>query len=108
MRRLPPPVAGAVAALVWAAVEPVTARIFRTNYSDVRLVGLPIHIGNGAAFGVVHSRVRINPLAFALLEHVTLWPLVGLFDRDSVKDPRAFLKSGTEHALFGALLARLT
>jgi hypothetical protein len=106
--RLPPALAGATAALVWAAAEPLTRRVFRTGYSDVRLVGLPLHLGNGAAFGVVHSRIRINPLAFALLEHVTLWPLVGLFDREAVKDPRAFAKSGVEHALFGVVLAQLT
>jgi hypothetical protein len=105
--RLSPAAAGAAAALVWAGLDPVGRRVFRTDYSDVRLVGLPIHIANGAIFGVVQSRVRINPLGLALLEHVTLWPLVGFFDRHAVKDPRAFAKSGADHALFGAVLARL-
>jgi hypothetical protein len=106
--RLPPALAGATAAVVWAAAEPLTRRLFRTDYSDVRLVGLPLHVANGAAFGVIDSRVRINPLVFAALEHVALWPLVAVFDRDAVKDPRAFAKSGTEHLLFGLIVSKLT
>lgn len=105
--RLPSAVAGAAAALVWAAADPLTRRAVRTDYSDVRLVGLPLHVANGALFGVVQSRLRINAVALALVEHVALWPLLGLFDRDAVKDPRAFAKSGADHALFGAVLELL-
>ena len=108
MRRLPPPLAGVGAALVWAAVDPLSRRLFRTRYSDVYLVGLPLHLANGAVFGVVNARVRVGPVLFALLEHVTLWPLVGFFDREAVKDGRAFAKSGVDHALFGVVLAALT
>jgi drug/metabolite transporter (DMT)-like permease len=108
MRRLPPALAGLGAALVWAAVDPLSRRLFRTRYSDVRLVGLPLHLGNGAVFGVVNARVPMSSVAFALLEHVTLWPLVGLFDPEAAKDARAFAKSGVDHALFGVVLAVLS
>jgi hypothetical protein len=99
--------AGAVAALAWAAADPVTRRIFRTHYSDVRLVSLPVHLANGAAFGVVQSRLRVNPVAFAVVEHVALWPLLRFFDRDAVSDPRAYAKSGVDHALFGLVVGKL-
>jgi hypothetical protein len=106
--RLPPAFAGAASALVWAALDPVARRVFRTSYSDVRLVGLPLHLGNGAILGIIRSRLRKNAVALALLEHVALWPLLGLLDREAVRDPRAFAKSGTEHAVFGVVLGMLT
>ena len=63
--------AGAVAALVWAALEPLDGRLFRCDYSDVALLGkavargrgwpaagLAIHAANGAAFGLCYDRLR--------------------------------------------------
>jgi hypothetical protein len=93
--------AGAGAALVWAAVEPVDTRVFRCDYSDVALLGkavtrsrawpaagLALHALNGAIFGLAFHEVRratrlpTRPLALgmALAEHVTLYPLGVLSD----------------------------
>jgi hypothetical protein len=102
-----PAVAGGLAALVWAVIEPFDRRVFRCEYSDVKLVGLPVHVANGAVFGLVYSRVKMNAVAFALVEHVTLWPLLAFLDADAARSPRAFAKSGAEHALFGSVLDRL-
>lgn len=95
-------IAGAVAASVWAAVEPLDRRVFGCDYSDVALLGkavtrsrvwpvagVAVHALNGAAFGLALDAVRRvtgapkKPLALgmALAEHVTLWPLGGLSDR---------------------------
>jgi hypothetical protein len=94
--------AGAAAAVVWAAVEPLDRRAFGHDYSDVALLGkfatrtrwwplagLAAHAVNGAAFGLafheVRARTRIRPVklgvALALAEHVALYPLAPLVDR---------------------------
>jgi hypothetical protein len=108
--------AGAVAATVWGLQEPLDRRVFRCDYSDVRLVGgLARHALNGAlfgvAFGVIQRRTRIEKrrlaLGLALAEHTALWPLLGLFDRDLVTSPRAFAQGLYRHALFGLVLGRL-
>ena len=83
--RLRAAAAGAVAATVWGVQEPLDRRVFRCDYSDVRLVGgLPVHAFNGALFGLAfdlarrHSRLEPRRLALglALVEHTTLWPLM--------------------------------
>jgi len=108
--------AGAIAATVWGLQEPLDRRLFGCDYSDVRLVGgLPVHALNGALFGaafaVVQRRTQIEPrrlaLTLALVEHAALWPLVGLFDRELVRSPRAFAQGTYRHALFGLVLGRL-
>jgi hypothetical protein len=94
--------AGAVAALVWGALEPLDRRIFRHDYSDVavlgkaftqgpgwRPLGFAIHALNGAIFGLIYyeiaRRVSRDPrrlaLDLALLEHLTLFPTGQLVDR---------------------------
>ena len=94
--------AGAAAALVWAAVEPLDRRLFRHDYSDVavlgkaftrgpawRPLGVALHALNGAIFGAVYyevaRRVSRDPrrlaLELALLEHLTLFPTGRLVDR---------------------------
>ena len=94
--------AGAVAALVWGALEPLDRRIFRHDYSDIavlgkafmqgpgwRPLGFAIHALNGAIFGAVYyeiaKRVSRDPrrlaLELALLEHLTLFPTGVLVDR---------------------------
>jgi hypothetical protein len=93
--------AGAVAALTWAAVEPLDARIFRCDYSDTALlgkavsrrywrpIGLAMHAANGAVFGLAFAAVRRRtgtqpvPLALgmALAENAAFWPLCVLIDR---------------------------
>lgn len=95
-------VAGAAAAAVWAAQEPLDQRLFGCDYSDVavlgkgvtrgpswRRVGLAIHIVNGALFGLAyHEARRIVPadprrlaLGMTLAEHVALYPLCYAIDR---------------------------
>jgi hypothetical protein len=93
--------AGAVAAIVWGAQEPLDQRVFRCDYSDVALlgkavsrtnwrpVGFAVHAVNGALFGLVYGAVRRRvPVAprrlavgMALGEHVGLYPLSYLVDR---------------------------
>lgn len=95
--------AGAAAALVWGAVEPIDKRLLRNDYSDVALLGkfvtrsrawpiagVAIHALNGAAFGVafheVRKRTSLAPrrlaLGLALAEHVALFPLSYFVDHN--------------------------
>lgn len=126
--------AGAAAAAVWAALEPLDQRLFRYDYSDVavlgklvtrgrswRGVGFAWHLANGAIFGVAYHelnrRRRTSALAVALLEHVVLYPSAVLVDRyhpargtrgvPRLVDVRAFGQATLRHALFGLVLARL-
>jgi len=94
--------AGATAALVWAAVEPLDRRVFRCDYSDVavlgklvtrgrhwRAAGFSVHAANGAAFGLVYDELRRRlpvsgtrlAVTLALAEHVALYPLCWFVDR---------------------------
>jgi len=95
-------VAGATAAGVWAAQEPLDHRLFGCDYSDVavlgkavtrgphwRATGLALHAVNGALFGLVFNEARrIVPvesrklaLGMALSEHFALYPLCYFIDR---------------------------
>jgi hypothetical protein len=95
-------VAGAAAATVWALQEPLDRRVFRSDYSDVavlgkavtrgpgwRAVGMLLHAVNGAAFGVAYHEARRRlpvgtrrlALGMALAEHVALYPLSYFIDR---------------------------
>jgi hypothetical protein len=102
VRRPRAALAGAVAALVWGALEPIDMRLFRNDYSDVAmlgklvtqkrawpLAGLAIHATNGALFGLVVDEVsrlsgksarRVAP-ALALAESFALFPLAYVVDR---------------------------
>ena len=94
--------AGSLAALAWAALEPLDRKVFRHDYSDVavlgkaftrgpgwRPLGLALHALNGAIFGLayheVRERVPTEPrklaLGMALVENVVLFPLGYLVDR---------------------------
>lgn len=94
--------AGAAAALVWAAVEPIDRRVFRNDYSDVALLGkfatgtrawplagLALHALNGALFGLAFDEARrrttVSPrllaMELALAENLALFPLSYLVDR---------------------------
>jgi len=94
--------AGAVAALAWAAVEPLDRRLLRHDYSDVAVLGksftrgpawpfagLALHAANGAVFGLafeeLRTRVPVPPrrlaVAMALGEHLALYPLCAVIDR---------------------------
>jgi hypothetical protein len=102
-QRLKGAAAGAVAAAVWAAQQPLDKRAFRFPFDDVellgkavtrgprwRLVGTAMHVANGAAFGAIYAaivpRARSLPPwsrgpAVALGEHLLTWPATGLTDR---------------------------
>ena len=120
--------AGAVAALVWAAAEPLDRRLFRHDYSDVEmlgkavtrsrawpLAGLAVHAANGAVFALASRRLRVPPFKLAMIENVALFPLSYVVDRHHpARDElapllsiRGFAQATARHALFGAVLARL-
>jgi hypothetical protein len=130
-------VAGAVAAGVWAAQQPLDKAVFGVDYDDVELlgkwvtrgpawapIGLAIHLGNGAAFGALYAnlapRVPLpswarGPLA-ALAEHVATWPLVAVAERvhparkdlpELARNPRALAQATWRHMLFGFVMGEL-
>jgi hypothetical protein len=129
--------AGATAAAVWAAQEPLDKRVFGTRYDDVELLGtlftrgqgkyaagLALHVTNGAIFGAVYALVRplvpapplVTGVAAALGEHLALWPLARVVDRfhparDELEpltgNPRAFAAATWRHVLFGLTLAEI-
>lgn len=129
LRRIPSgALAGAVAAAVWAAQQPLDKRLFASDYDDVELLGklvtrdsgwqaagLAIHVVNGAAFGAVYALLRpflpgppqVAGVAAGLGEHLATWPLTALVDRELAGDRRAFAQSAWRHALFGLVLGEL-
>ena len=129
--------AGAAAAGVWAAQQPLDKRVFGVDYDDAELlgrlarvrapatqpVGLAIHLANGAAFGALYANVApslpgpgaVRGAAAGLAEHLATWPGTLVIDRLSLGrdlpklwgDPRAFAQATWRHLLFGALLGEL-
>jgi hypothetical protein len=126
--------AGACAAVVWAAAEPIDRRLLRNDYSDVALlgkavtrsrawpvVGLALHAANGAVFGLAYHELRrrrdVSAVRLAMSEHLALFPLGFLVDRRHpargqaglrrVFGARAFAQATWRHFLFGAVLGRL-
>ncbi len=129
--------AGAAAAGVWAAQQPLDKRAFACDYDDVALlgkaltrgrawpaVGLALHVGNGAAFGATYALVRSDlpgppwarGLLLAQLENFGLWPLGRLVDRAHparaeltplTGNRRALAQATWRHALFGVVLGEL-
>jgi hypothetical protein len=121
-RRLRAALAGAVAAAVWGAQEPLDKRLFGSDFSDVELLGrgrkslgFALHVVNGAvaglAFDTVRRRVDVDQrrlaVGLALGEHVALYPLMYFVDRELVTSPRAFAQEAYRHALFGVIVGRL-
>lgn len=129
--------AGAVAAAVWAAQQPLDTKVFGVRYDDTELlgkavtrgrlwrpVGWALHIANGALFGAAYAalapRVQLpswsrGPLA-GLGEHVATWPLTALLPAvhpaagdfpPLTTDPRAFAQATWRHLLFGTILGEL-
>jgi hypothetical protein len=124
-----------VAAAVWVAAEPIGQRVFRTPYSDVRLlgalltthglwrrVGIVVHLANGALFGAIFGRMGgggwRQGLIAAELENLVLWPTMAVVDRihpdrrselwpPLVSSARVFAYEVTMHALFGVVLGLL-
>jgi hypothetical protein len=134
MSRARAALAGATAATVWGALEPVDQRLFRYDYSDVavlgkwitrgprwRAIGFAMHAVNGAVFGLAYQelnrRYGWSALRLSLAEHAALFPLGFVVDRHHpargtpgvppLVDPRAFGQATVRHALFGAILGRL-
>jgi hypothetical protein len=127
--------AGAGAAALWQALDPVLKRAFGTPYSDSELmsafvtrgrlqplVGLALHSAAGAAFGLAFARLggrgRGQAVLAALLENAALWPAMAIFDRvhparrdgtwpPLLTSPRVFAQSCAGHAVFGVALGTL-
>jgi hypothetical protein len=124
--------AGALAAALWNAYDPLLKRAFGTPYADSEVLGpfitrgrhewlanLVTHMGGGAAFGYLFERfggrgVRAGVMA-AVVENALLWPAVGVVEHFHPKrrsgewppllqNRRAFASATAGHALFGALL----
>jgi hypothetical protein len=130
-------VAGAVAAGVWALQQPLDQRVFGVRYDDTELlgklvtrgrawplVGLGMHLANGALLGAAYAGVaRRAPLpswargpAAGLAEHAASWPLVLATDRLHPArgdmpalgtDVRAFAQATWRHLLFGVVLGEI-
>ncbi len=129
--------AGAVAAGVWAAQQPLDKAAFGVAYDDTELlgkaftrgrawpvVGLVVHLGNGALLGALYAEAAPRmpvpswsrgPIV-ALTEHLATWPLTVLSDRiHPARDdmPRlagslpAFAQATWRHLLFGVVLGEL-
>jgi len=95
--------AGAAAAAVWAAQQPLDKRVFGVDYDDAELlgrlarvrapathpIGLALHVANGAAFGALYANVApslpgpgaARGAAAGLAEHLATWPGTALLDR---------------------------
>ena len=126
--------AGAAAALVWAALEPIDRRLFRHDYSDVAMLGklvtrtrawpvagLAVHAGNGALFAVAHHLLRrrygIRAVTLALVENTALFPLAPLIDRfhpargtrglAPLASRRGLAQATVRHLVFGVVLDEL-
>ena len=129
--------AGAVAAAVWAAQQPLDIKVFGVPYDDTELlgkfvtrgpswrpIGIAMHVVNGAAFGALYANVAPSvhlpswargPLA-GLAEHAATWPLTAALPAVHpaasdfpalTTDPRAFAQATWRHALFGTVLGEL-
>ncbi len=131
--------AGGVAAAVWGLAEPFDQRWFRFAYSDIALLGKLVtrgrhwraagwimHVGNGILAGLVFWALLSwlggsafwLAIAFALVEHVLVYPLTMLTDRfhpargapglpPMSRSGRAFAQATYRHVLFGVVLGLL-
>jgi hypothetical protein len=104
--------AGALAAGVWAAQQPLDKRVFGVDYDDAELLGTVItrrrgapesfaigtamHLTNGAVFGAAYSLVApsltgrgrfagvLGGAAAGLAEHLATWPLTRFVSRHPI------------------------
>jgi hypothetical protein len=130
-------VAGAFAAGVWAAQQPADKLVFGVDYDDTELlgkaitrssawpvVGLALHLGNGAVLGAAYAALapRMPVPSWArgplvgMAEHLATWPLTVIVDRlhpargDMPRlagSWRAFAQATWRHALFGVVMGEL-
>jgi len=129
--------AGAAAAAVWAAQQPLDRRVFGHPYDDTELLGrlvvrsgewqlagVGLHLANGALFGAAYAHVAPSlpvppalrgPIA-GLAEHLATWPGTAVLDRVHPArgelprlwgSGRAFAQATWRHALFGVVLGEL-
>lgn len=129
--------AGAGAAAVWWAQQPLDIKVFGVRYDDTELLGkavnrgpawrplgLAMHLVNGALFGAAYAAVapRIpvgararGPLA-GLTEHLATWPGTMLSDRLHPArnelpalwgSGAAFAQATWRHLLFGTVLGEV-
>ena len=101
-------------------------KLFGVDYSDPellakpfggsRVVGVPIHLANGAAFGAVYSLVAarvpgtgaVKGAVAGMAEHLGTWPLTRFLPGvDLWGNRRAFWQAVWRHLLFGVLLGVL-
>ncbi|HWC27875.1 MAG TPA: hypothetical protein VG474_14895 [Solirubrobacteraceae bacterium] len=129
--------AGAVAAGVWLAQQPLDKPIFGVDHDDGELlgkaftrgrawpvVGALVHLANGALMGAVYANVAPRmPLprwsrgaVAALAEHVATWPLTLAVDRvhpardelpPLARSGRAFAQATWRHLVFGVTMGEL-
>jgi hypothetical protein len=128
--------AGALAAGVWAAQQPLDKRAFGVDYDDAALlggflargrwrlpVGAAVHLSNGALFGAVYANLAPRlPLptwargpAAGLAEHLATWPATCVLARVPAGrelpvlwgSSRAFAQATWRHLLFGMVLGEL-
>ena len=128
--------AGAVAAGVWAAQQPLDKKVFGVDYDDCELlgsavargsavypVGVAMHLANGAAFGALYSALApvlpgprpARGVLAGVGEHLATWPatrFVGIHPASDRfpqlwGDHRAFAQALWRHVLFGAVLGEL-
>lgn len=129
--------AGAVAATVWAAQQPLDRRVFGVPYDDCELLGkavtrgrwaLPVgwalHAVNGALFGALYANVapRVALPSWArgpaagLAEHAATWPSTALLPRFHPAGADfpplwgsgpALAQATWRHLLFGTVLGEL-
>jgi hypothetical protein len=129
--------AGATAAAVWAAQQPLDKRVFGVDLDDAELlgrltrlrgpaahpVGLALHLSNGALLGAVYANIApslpgpraVRGAAAGLAEHLATWPSMALVDRFDLGrglprlwgSPRAFAQATWRHLLFGTVLGEL-
>jgi hypothetical protein len=113
--------AGAAAAAIWAAQQPLDKKVFGSEYDDVELLG---KLATRGSFGAIYSLARpfapgpptaVGALA-GLSEHLAFWPLGVLVDRyhpaRSDLEPlwrnrRAFAQATWRHLLFGVVMGEL-
>ena len=97
--------AGALAAGIWAAQQPLDKKVFGVDYDDAELlgtlitrdrraratmpVGLAMHVANGALFGAAYARAArgvpgpgvVRGVGAGLAEHLATWPFTRALER---------------------------